>query len=575
MKKYITYFILALIFISCSKGSKDPESSDINAKSKSSSESIQESGMSKSNHNNDANEDANSQLNDLFKMGQGLLEKTDTQGTEGIELDTEMLLDMLEKSGVSREEMEKLINNPDSLKVLAREAIKKREEAKQNEPALKGKMSKEQLASKKTSTGVSLEEAILLVQAESGPEATMAKLKKIDSLAGTDVMSQLDLTEAKYVMGDVERRNEIKASPEEERKMKELRSKSGQMHSEKEAKELLAELEKTEKDITSGRMKVSPKFQRTIKHQKNSVKIFHNSIVRKSNATKNKFQKLNPDLYFGDEVGETYIGMNGTAVYLPLGNLSFADEVVSVSHPKLMTQQVKNVIGSPDKIETFDDVTGVYSLGLGGDLTVRFVNNALTNVNGPDLYIFEIGQIEPTDLEISKDGKKWIKVGKIDGGVAQVDIASYVKQGELFYYVRLKDLKKQSALPGADVDAIAAIGAAIRLNLDSKVLFATGKSKLKPEGIKALKRLAESIAILKKGNVIVEGHTDDVGSDETNQRLSLARAKSVSTQLKKLIPSRNFKWQEKGLGESKPLVENDSDVNRAKNRRVEVLVVPN
>ena len=140
--------------------------------------------------------------------------------------------------------------------------------------------------------------------------------------------------------------------------------------------------------------------------------------------------------------------------------------------------------------------------------------------------------------------------------------------------MRLKDLKTKSGEPGADVDAIAAIGAAMRLNLDSKVLFETGKSVLKPEGIVALQGLANSISVLKKGNVIVEGHTDDVGSTDTNQKLSLARAKSVSAELKKVIPS-GFSWKERGLGETTPLVENDTDENRAKNRRVEVLVVPN
>jgi len=166
-------------------------------------------------------------------------------------------------------------------------------------------------------------------------------------------------------------------------------------------------------------------------------------------------------------------------------------------------------------------------------------------------------------------------VGKIDGGVAEVDIAPFVKQGELFYYVRLTDLKKESGLPGADVDAIAAIGSAMRLNLDSKVLFETGKSELKTEGILAIKELAYSIEVLKKGSITVEGHTDDVGSAETNQKLSLARAKSVSAELKKLIPSSDFRWKEIGYGETKPLVENDTDNNRAKNRRVDVLVLPN
>ncbi|MCF6348974.1 MAG: OmpA family protein [Flavobacteriaceae bacterium] len=567
MKKIILLLILIFILHSCAESSKKAQSSEIDI------ESSQETTSSK----NASKDDSNSQLNDLFKMGKDLLETSDTEGTDGLQLDTDMILDMLEKSGVSRAEMEKLINNPDSLRILAQEAKKNRQMAQQDESVMKGKISKEQLSSKNTSTGVSLEEAILLVQAESGPKATMAKLKKIDSLAGTNVMSQLDLTQAGYVMNDVERKNEPKASLEEEKKMEALKKLSGQMHSDKEAEQLLAELEKTDKDITSGKIKVSLKYQRDIAYRKKIVKIFKNDIARKAKVAKEKFQQLNPDLYFGDEVGGTYLGHMKKAVYLPLGKLSFADKVVNANHPKLMTQNVKNTIGEPDVIQGFlaEDITGIHSLGLGGSLSIQFIDNALTDVNGPDLYIFEIGKIEPTDLEISKDGKQWIKVGKIDGGVAQVDISQFVKQGELFYYVRLKDLKEQSALPGADIDAIAAIGAAMRLNLDSKVLFDSGKSILKPAGKEALKELAKSIQVLKRGNVIVEGHTDDVGNTASNQKLSLARAKSVSAELKKLIPNKNFKWREKGLGESKPLVENDSDTNRAKNRRVEILVLPN
>ncbi len=524
--------------------------------------------------NTSSEEDALKQL--LQMVGNGTSKKGGDTSLEGI-FSTDAILDMLEASGVSREEMEKLISNPDSLRILAQEARENRQMVKQGKFNPKGKISEEQLTSKNTASGVSLEEAILLVQAESGPEATMAKLKKIDSLTGSNIMQQMDLTEAGYTMRDVERKNEIKASIEEAEKIEKGKLLSGQLHSEKEAREFLAELEKTERDIKSGTLKASPRYQRAVKHQKGRVKIYHGSIKRKSKAAKKKFQQLNPDLYFGEEVGQTYIGYMKKAVYLPLGKLSFADKVIKVYHPNLKTKDKEFVLGEPDGIISYEvrDDSGIYSLGLGGDLTVQFLDNALTDVNGPDLYIFEMGQIEPTDLEISKDGKTWIKVGKIDGGVAEVDIGPFVKQGELFYYVRLKDLMTKSGEPGADVDAIAAIGAAMRLNLDSKVLFDTGKSELKSAGKEALKELANSIQILNRGSVIVEGHTDDVGGNDTNQKLSLARAKSVSSELKKLIPSPSFKWKEKGYGESKPIVENDSDINRARNRRVEILILPN
>ncbi len=516
MKKIIFLLLIVFATYSCGNKSEKPKDSDVDVNSHSKKSTDIE--VLKNEVDDASIGDANSELKDLLNMGKSLLEDSEKKDEENIQFDTSALLDMLEKSGVSRTEMERLINNnPDSLKILAQEAINNRALEKQNEKAVvEGKISKEQLTSKNTATGVSLEEAILIVQAESGPEATMLKLKKIDSLAGTNVMEQMDLTEAGYVMQDVERKNEQKASVEEAQKMKSLRDKSGQMHSEKESKELLAELEETEKAIASGEMKASPRFQRSIKYRKKTVKIFHKDIVRKSKVAKAKFKKLNPDLFYGDDVGLSYVGNLKKTVYLPLGPLSFADEVVKVDHPKLLTQEVKNVIGEPDVIESFDDATGIYSLGLGGTLTIRFTDNALVDVNGPDLYLFEIGQLEPTELEISKDGISWIKIGKIDGGVAEVDISPFVKPNELFYYVRFKDLKEKSGVPGADVDAIAAIGSAMRLNLDSQVLFDSGKSVLKPEGIDALKELVNSITVLKKGKVIVEGHTDDKGSETIN-----------------------------------------------------------
>jgi outer membrane protein OmpA-like peptidoglycan-associated protein len=593
MRNYLIYLTSFVLILSCGETKKNGEiseeqlelQSDRDVEANISSDDLEKSmeqlgGMFNMGGDEESKDEGSPETNALKKLLE--MSGSDSHGSQdlgsfGDMLKSDAILDLLEASGVSREEMQKLINNPDSLKLLAQEAMKNRELELKNEPELKGKLSKEQLTSKNTPTGVSLEEAILIVQAESGPEATMAKLKTIDSLAGTNVMEKLDLTEAGYVMRDIERKNEEPPTVEETKKIEVLKKVTGQLHSVKEANSVLADLEKTENDINSGTLKASSRYQETIQYRKKIVKVFQKDFERKAKAAKDKFQKLNPDLYFGDEAGETYVGHMKKAVYLPLGELSFADAVVAYNHPLLLTQQVKNVLGEPDVLQGYDieDITGIHSLGLGGTITVQFTDNALTDVNGPDLYIFEIGQIEPTDLEISKDGKNWIHVGKIDGGVAEVDISPFVKQGELFYYVRLTDLKKESGLPGADVDAIAAIGAAMRLNLDSKVLFESGKSILKPEGIAALKKLAHNIAVLNKGNVIVEGHTDDVGSAETNQKLSLARAKSVSAELKKLIPSSSFRWKEKGFGESQPMVENDTDENRAKNRRVDVLILPN
>ncbi|WP_397362307.1 OmpA family protein [Olleya sp. R77988] len=508
----------------------------------------------------DAIEDFNTVLN---KDANSELPKNQSINREAIEK-------LYQYSGIPKEEYQDKLNNPDTLKALIKQVQKNIKDAiPRRGPTLKGDITLEQLTSKNTSTGVSIEDAILVLQKDLKGKFTPEKAKKIDAMSGTQLISKLPERDARKVLQYV--------YTQENKRLRPFTIKAGYMHDAKEADSYLIELETMLKNYNDGTIKASPSYKSKIERSIKIVKTAQKKIAKLSKTAQADFKKLNPDLYFGEDVGETFFGGKvRNAVYLPLGRLSFADTVISARHPKLNVTDLNNVIGSPDMIQDNGamTVTGIYSLGLAGSLTVKFNDNALTDVKGPDLYIFEIGKIEPTTLEISKDGKTWIKVGKIDGGVSEVDIAEFVQPDDLFYYVRLTDLKQYSALPGADVDAIAAIGAAMRLKLDSKVLFETGKSELKPEGIDALKELAESIKVLKKGNVIVEGHTDDVGDASFNKKLSLARAKSAIVELKKLIPSSQFNWKEKGLGESKPIVENDTDDNRAKNRRVEVLVIP-
>jgi Outer membrane protein and related peptidoglycan-associated (lipo)proteins len=72
----------------------------------------------------------------------------------------------------------------------------------------------------------------------------------------------------------------------------------------------------------------------------------------------------------------------------------------------------------------------------------------------------------------------------------------------------------------------------------------------------------------------VGGHTDDVGGAAFNRKLSLARAQSVLDYLKGKYPAIDAeRFTVKGYGESKPLVPNTNDHNRAKNRRVEFKVL--
>ena len=448
------------------------------------------------------------------------------------------------------------------LEALMTEAIKRKE----SENDQKEKRQKRQRGNMDDLTA-----AFEKLNAESGVEATIGKLKKVDSMTGQNSFQVLDMDQetidkmsdkTKKVSPKKEITAKEKMTHEEMDMMRSFTRANSHVHNTSELDKLQQMIESTDLEKMAEENKITEKYAQM---QGNEFKRIMKRLASKKQEVTNAqktFKKLNPDLFFGDEVGMTYFGNRGTAVYLPLGKLSFADQVISFWHPE-HKNTATYTIGEPDAYTTgMNSVMNAHSMGLKGMLVVKFEDNALVDVNGPDLYIFELGLIEPTILDISKDGKTWIAVGKISGGVAEVDIHDFVERDELYYYVRLTDLETSSGIPGADVDAIAAIGSAVRLNLDSQVLFDTGKSELKPEGIEALKKLVKSISVLKKGNVIVEGHTDDVGSAESNKQLSLARAKSVSAALKKLLPSDKFKWREKGLGEEKPLVENDSDENR-------------
>jgi len=99
--------------------------------------------------------------------------------------------------------------------------------------------------------------------------------------------------------------------------------------------------------------------------------------------------------------------------------------------------------------------------------------------------------------------------------------------------------------------------------------FDFNKSTLRADGLRKVDHAAEA---LKGGTsrVSVEGHTDSVGSDEYNQRLSEERARTVA---ERLIDQgvESSRITTKGFGESKPIASNATAAGRAKNRRVEIL----
>jgi outer membrane protein OmpA-like peptidoglycan-associated protein len=103
------------------------------------------------------------------------------------------------------------------------------------------------------------------------------------------------------------------------------------------------------------------------------------------------------------------------------------------------------------------------------------------------------------------------------------------------------------------------------------VLFETGKANLKPGTIADLDQLAAFLARYPDRTVTIEGHTDDVGTDAYNLMLSQQRADAVKSYLlRQGVDASRIVTQ--GMGESAPVVANDSAGHRQQNRRVEIIV---
>ena len=109
------------------------------------------------------------------------------------------------------------------------------------------------------------------------------------------------------------------------------------------------------------------------------------------------------------------------------------------------------------------------------------------------------------------------------------------------------------------------------ITLGADASFDTGKSDLKREGQAKLDQLVARLKDVSFDSITVTGHTDSVGADATNQKLSLRRANAV----KQYLASHGIdgsKIKAAGRGKASPIADNKTAQGRAKNRRVEVVI---
>ena len=111
-----------------------------------------------------------------------------------------------------------------------------------------------------------------------------------------------------------------------------------------------------------------------------------------------------------------------------------------------------------------------------------------------------------------------------------------------------------------------------KVTFAADAFFDFAKSKLKPEAQAKLSDLVDKTKGVNLEVIIAVGHTDSVGGDAANQKLSVARSEAVKAFLTSKGIEKNRVYTE-GKGEKQPVADNKTAEGRAKNRRVEVEVV--
>ncbi|QNM84957.1 OmpA family protein [Polaribacter pectinis] len=174
-----------------------------------------------------------------------------------------------------------------------------------------------------------------------------------------------------------------------------------------------------------------------------------------------------------------------------------------------------------------------------------------------------IGAIIGNNVGSGKNGKLGAVIGGVLGGGAGVLIGKKMDD---------QAKKIETEIPGAKVERVDN-GIVVTFDENSGVYFDTNKSNINTKSQETLKKLSGVFAEFPDTKILVVGHTDSSGKDDYNMSLSEKRAKSVTSYLvNNGLASSRFEtlW----YGETQPKYDNSTAEGRAKNRRVNVAIVP-
>lgn len=139
-----------------------------------------------------------------------------------------------------------------------------------------------------------------------------------------------------------------------------------------------------------------------------------------------------------------------------------------------------------------------------------------------------------------------------------------------------KKAEELAALEAAKVEEVTDVNGlkGIKVTFDSGILFGFNSSNLSDESKETLGKFADTMKDMTETDITIYGHTDNVGTEEANQKVSAKRADAVATYLKKCGMDKD-RIITQGMSFSMPVASNDTEEGRAQNRRVEIYITAN
>jgi outer membrane protein OmpA-like peptidoglycan-associated protein len=171
-------------------------------------------------------------------------------------------------------------------------------------------------------------------------------------------------------------------------------------------------------------------------------------------------------------------------------------------------------------------------------------------------------------IAYSRNRTRGALIGAVGGGLAGAAVGAYMDNQK-------KDLEKNLAreIQAGQARVEALPNHVVRITMTSQTAFETNSSDIKPGFHSTMDKLADVVVRYAKTSLVIVGHTDNVGSNDYNQKLSERRAHSVAQyfESRRVNPVR---MALSGKGETQPVASNANEAGRQANRRVEIYVEP-